>query len=124
MKIKARRFGGIAAFILAVIAATVLQAHTKLERSEPAAGAALAASPKQIQLWFNEKLDAAVSKIELTSPSGNVELGPTHLAGDKSLTAAISGAVAGGTYTVAWQTAGDDGHVSKGDFTFTIKLSH
>ncbi|HEV3059815.1 MAG TPA: copper resistance protein CopC [Vicinamibacterales bacterium] len=137
MKPRTSRFGSITKFIItkfiitrfiitftvALIGLTALvQAHTKLEKSEPAAGATVAA-PKQIQLWFNEKLDAAVSKIELTGPSGKVELGPAHTMADKTLMAVISGKVTGGTYTVAWQTAGDDGHVVKGDYTFSVSAT-
>jgi methionine-rich copper-binding protein CopC len=125
MKPTTSRFRHMLAFGLAVLGLTALvQGHTKLEKSEPAAGAVVTAAPKQIQLWFNEKLDAAVSKIDLTSPSGKVELSPAHAASDKSLTAGVAGKLADGTYTVAWQTAGDDGHMVKGDFTFTVKLSH
>jgi hypothetical protein len=100
------------------------QAHAKLQKSEPAAGTTVAAPPKQIQLWFNEKLDVAVSKVELTGPAGKVELGPVHAMDAKSLMAAIGGKVADGAYTVSWQTAGDDGHVVKGDYTFTLKSAH
>ena len=122
---KTSRLGSIICFTVALIGLTALvQAHTKLEKSEPAAGAAVTAAPKQIQLWFNEKVDVAVSKIELTSPSGKVELGPAHAMGEKSLMSAIGGTLAGGTYTVAWQTAGNDGHVIKGNFTFTVKAAH
>jgi methionine-rich copper-binding protein CopC len=33
--------------------------------------------------------------------------------------------LADATYTVVWQTAAaDDGHVSKGDFKFTLKQAH
>jgi methionine-rich copper-binding protein CopC len=124
MKRRTSRFGVIITFVItfsvALIGLTALvQAHTKLEKSEPAAGATVAA-PKQIQLWFNEKIDVAVSKIELTSPSGTVELGPPHSMGGKTLMAAVTGKIAAGTYTVAWQTAGDDGHVVKGDYTFSV----
>lgn len=109
---------------LLFVLAALVQAHTKLEKSEPRAGATITAAPKQIQLWFNEKLDVALSKIELTSPSGKVDLGPTHVMGEKSLMAGLTGKVVDGTYTVDWQTAGDDGHLVKGNFTFTLKLSH
>ena len=124
MKEKMSRLGRGVAFAMALIGLTALvQAHTKLEKSEPAAGAAVAAAPKQIQLWFNEKVDPAVSKIALSSPSGKVELGPAHAMGDKTLMAPISGKMGGGTYTVTWQTAGDDGHVVKGDFTFSVSAT-
>ena len=110
--------------LIVLVATTLLQAHTKLEKSVPAAGAVLSAAPKQVQLWFNEKLDAAVSKIELTSAAGNVALGSVQAMGDKSLKAAITGKVPDGTYTIAWQTAGDDGHVVKGDVKFSVKAAH
>jgi methionine-rich copper-binding protein CopC len=101
------------------------QAHTTLQKSEPKAGSTVTAAPKQIQLWFNEKVDVAVSKIELTGPSGKVVLGPMHaMGGGKSLMAGISGTIADGSYTIAWQTAGDDGHVQKGNVMFTLKLAH
>ena len=104
--------------------AAVPQAHTALKKSEPAAGKIVTAVPKQIQLWFNEKIDVAVSKIELKGPSGKVDLSPAHAMGDNSLMAGVSGKVADGIYTVAWQAAGDDGHVVKGAFKFTLKLAH
>jgi methionine-rich copper-binding protein CopC len=119
--------GYIAAFSPAMIGLTALvQAHTKLEKSEPAAGATVTAAPNQVQLWFNEKLDVALSKVELTSPSGKIPLGPPRVTGEKVLVAGISSKLADGTYTVTWQTAGDDGHVVKGDFTFTFtaRASH
>jgi methionine-rich copper-binding protein CopC len=43
--------------------------------------------------------------------------------GEKTLMAAITGTMSGGTYTVNWQTAGKDGHVIKGDFTFSVKTA-
>ncbi len=106
--------GGSTAFVLA---------HTKLEKSEPAAGATLNTAPKQLQLRFNETIDAAVSKLEMTNGSKQVELSGMHVMGGKTLMAAVTGQVSNGTYKVAWQTAGDDGHVVKGDYTFTVKMA-
>ncbi len=100
--------------------ATILQAHNKLNRTEPKDGAMLGAPPAHVQLWFEEKPDPAVSMLELTGPSGKVALGPVHVMDDKSLMADISGTLAPGTYKVSWQTAGDDGHVSKGEFSFMV----
>jgi methionine-rich copper-binding protein CopC len=109
---------------LLLLLAAVPQAHTALTRSEPAAGKTVTAAPKQVQLWFNEKIDVALSTIELTGPSGKVDLTPAHVMGGKSLMAGVSGKVAEGSYTIAWQTAGDDGHVVKGSVKFTVKLAH
>jgi methionine-rich copper-binding protein CopC len=116
-----RRIIVASAFLLLLTA--IPQAHTALTKSEPAAGKTVTTAPKQIQLWFNEKIDVALSKIELTGPSGKVELTAAHVMGDKSLMAGVSGKVGEGIYTIAWQTAGDDGHVVKGNVKFTLKLA-
>lgn len=98
-----------------------VMAHTKLEKSEPADGATLATAPTMVQLFFNEKPDLKVSKVEVSGPSGKVELGPAHSMADKDIMAAIKGSLGNGKYTVSWQTAGKDGHVRKGTFSFTVQ---
>ena len=42
--------------------------------------------------------------------------------GEKDLMARVSGRMPDGAYTARWQTAGDDGHVLKGEWTFTIAM--
>ena len=98
-----------------------LQAHTHLEKSEPADGAMLTKAPTAVQLFFNEKPDLKVSKVEIVGPSGKVPTGPAHSMAAKDLMAAITGTLENGKYTVSWQAAGDDGHVSKGEFSFTVQ---
>ena len=66
----------VAIALLVIGTAAVLSAHAKVEKSEPRSGTTLTAAPKQIQLWFNEEIDAAVSKIELTGGAGKVALVP------------------------------------------------
>jgi methionine-rich copper-binding protein CopC len=41
--------------------------------------------------------------------------------GKMSLMASVGDAMPDGTYTVSWQSAGDDGHLQKGEFTFSVK---
>jgi methionine-rich copper-binding protein CopC len=43
------------------------------------------------------------------------------MADGKSISAGVAGTLQDGAYTAAWQSAGDDGHVQKGDFKFTLK---
>ena len=113
---------GLAAILACAVVATIA-AHTKLERSIPVAGSTVAAPPASISLFFNERVDGAVSKVVLTGPSGAVALAAPHVMGDTQLMAPVTGAVADGSYTVAWQTAGKDGHVVKGQFAFVVKRS-
>jgi methionine-rich copper-binding protein CopC len=127
MKIFGRllRHPGILSVVLLTVAFPVLiGAHAKLEKTVPADKAALTAAPTSVQLFFSEKPDAAVSKIELKGPSGTVKLGPAHVMGQKTLMAPIAGPIGDGSYIVNWQTSGDDGHVQKGEFTFSLKQAH
>lgn len=97
-----------------------VQAHTKLERSEPMEGATVAAPVKQIQIWFNQKPDGKVSRITLTGPSGVVKTSDARVKDETSITASVEADTPNGKYSVAWQTAGKDGHVQKGEFSFTV----
>jgi methionine-rich copper-binding protein CopC len=104
--------------------ATLALAHNKLVKSAPVAGAALNASPSRVEMWFEEKPDLTVSKIAVKGPAGAVPMGPVHANSEKSIVSDFKGKLADGQYVVSWQTAGDDSHVSKGDFSFTVKSAH
>ena len=110
---------GIVAGLLLGVSAFV-QAHAKLEKTEPATNSTIQTAPKTVQLFFNEALDVAVTKLEIKGPSDKVKLVGTHSMG-KSLMANVEGAMTDGVYTVLWSTAGDDGHPQKGEFKFTLK---
>jgi methionine-rich copper-binding protein CopC len=112
----------VPALTIAVAAlSVVLVAHMKVEKTEPADGATLSTAPPHVQLWLTEKPDLKVTKVELSGPSGKITLGPAHTMSEKTLMAAVTGKMADGKYTVNWQTAGNDGHVQKGSFAFTVK---
>lgn len=105
---------------LAVAAVGTLSAHMAYSKSMPEKDATLSESPAQLQVWFTQEPEPAVSQISLEGPSGEIELGKTAVAAEKSLVAAVPTALAPGSYTVKWRSAGDDGHVQRGEFTFTI----
>lgn len=107
--------------VMAVLATTTVLAHMKLAKSLPAAGAVVAGKPAKVQIWFTQAPDRAVSRLTVTGASGEVKLGALTVEADKSMSAAVEGATPDGTYTVAWQAAGDDGHVQKGDYTFSVR---
>jgi methionine-rich copper-binding protein CopC len=106
--------------LLAALAVTPLFAHMKLEKSEPAAGSTVSAAPPHLKIWFSESPDVKVSKLALTGPAGTVGLSAPKADG-KSIVSNIEGQLGDGVYTATWQAAGDDGHVQKGEFKFTVK---
>lgn len=94
-------------------------AHNELLKTDPAAKATLKAAPDRVQFWFEEKPDMTVTKIVVKGPSGIVET-TVHSVSEKVLAADFKSKLASGAYTVNWQTAGDDSHISKGEFSFTV----
>ncbi len=113
-------FGAVVALALFVASTSHLDAHMKVEKTEPAAGAVVDAPLPHVQVFFSEAPDLAVSKLEIKGPSEKTHLVLLHVM-DKSLMAMVEGGTPDGTYTVSWQSAGPDGHIQKGDFTFTVK---
>ena len=97
---------------LASIAALALaggaQAHARLQRSNPAAGSAIKASPAEIRLQFDDELDDWKSSIELTDAQGHaVAVGKTRLTGKpaQGLAAAVPVRLKPGAYKVKWRAS-------------------
>ena len=118
----------IAIVTLALMAVLVVPiaafAHAMLKSATPAAGARLLAAPRTIRLLFTETPDLTFTRVDLYDPDGrSVQLDSAAFAADskRAVVVAVRGALESGIYTVVWQTAGDDGHPSRGRFSFTIE---
>jgi methionine-rich copper-binding protein CopC len=110
---------GVGVLLVAGPFASTLLAHNQLLKTDPAAQATIKAAPARIQFWFGEKPDMTVTKVVVKGPSGIVDT-TVHPVSEKVLAADFKGKLAPGQYTVSWQTAGDDSHISKGVFNFTV----
>ncbi len=110
----------VAALVIALAAAGAVSAHMAYSKSMPAKDAKLNASPDHLQVWFTQDPEPALSQISLEGPDGEVSLGKTTVGDEKSLVAEVPATLAPGSYTVKWRSAGDDGHVLRGDFAFSI----
>ena len=115
----------LAGLLLAVTAAPAgARLHTRLTKSNPAADSTVAAAPKVIELWWNEKPEASLTTIVVQSAaadSAKVTLGKVRSSADMMGVAAdVAGPVAPGKYVVKWKTAGKDGHAVRGTFNFSI----
>jgi methionine-rich copper-binding protein CopC len=105
-----------------MIAAAVVMAHMALQKSAPEKDAVLSASPDEIQLWFTQEPDPAVSNVSLAGDQGEIELGDAKVMEEKSVAVSVP-ALDPGTYSVNWRSAGDDGHIQRGQFSFTIRAA-
>jgi copper transport protein len=115
---------GIAVVLLAIFyAQPEAFAHAKLLRSQPGANATLKQSPKAVELWFSEELEAGGCNVAVTDQTGKrADKQSLSLAeGDKKLQVELED-LASGTYAVEWKALSTDGHTMKGKFTFTLAL--
>jgi len=110
---------GVAVIVMAGPLSSLVLAHNQLLKTDPVAHAVLKTAPTRIQFWFEEEPDMSVTKVVVKGPSGIVET-TVHTISAKVLAADFKGKLATGEYTVNWQTAGDDSHISKGMFSFTV----
>jgi methionine-rich copper-binding protein CopC len=96
--------------------------HNRLMKAEPGVDSTVAASPKQVRLWFKEVPELAVSSIKLADAAAKpVATGEVQATDEKtSIAAEVPSTLAPGKYTVTWKTAGVDGHVIRGSFGFTV----
>ena len=96
--------------------------HFGLARSAPADKATVHAL-SEIRLWFSEAPAEGTVSVRLLDASGAPvpTADPVRDAADgKVVSVQVSQPPAPGQYRVAWRGMGADGHVVRGEFTFTV----
>jgi methionine-rich copper-binding protein CopC len=109
--------------IAALLVSAAAFGHARLVRSSPPDQANLTVAPQSLDLHFSEAAQLAVLKLSADGVSV-----PLHLAADAKaadhFTIALP-ALKPGSYRVEWTAlAADDGHVTKGAFSFAIVAGH
>ena len=94
-------------------------AHTELSMSMPADKATLATPPKEVMLHFTEPVRLTAATIQKSGDKTAQDLGPLPAAAANAFTLAVP-AMTNGGYTVTWRALADDGHIMKGELTFSI----
>jgi methionine-rich copper-binding protein CopC len=102
-------------------AAILLPLHLKLDRSDPSAGATLDAPPAAVRLWFSQAVELPVTKVTVTNAAKEtIAVRALERATDGAVVAPLP-TIGAGRYSVSWRTMAKDGHVVKGDFSFTVR---
>ncbi len=94
--------------------------HSPLTAVSPADGARLATAPETIEMRFSGPSRLVRFTLATEADGASVELDDSYLmieAVDHTVTLP---ALANGRYTASWRAMGEDGHVIKGRFSFTI----
>jgi len=114
------RFAPVAMTLLLMLgASTASFAHTVLDHTEPGVGETVATAPRELRLWFTQKLEQAFSTIKVTDGSGQrVDTGKVQVDGNEmSIPLRTLGP---GTYRVKWHVLSTDTHTTDGNFTFIV----
>jgi hypothetical protein len=105
--------------LLMLLAVSQASAHAMLDRAEPRVGNKVAAAPREVTLWFTQKLEAAFSTITVTNAAGErVDTGKTRVSGSQMSVSLRPGG--SGTYRVTWRVLSVDSHTTDGSFTFQV----
>lgn len=99
-----------------------LDAHAFLKSADPAVGSTVQTSPGQVRISFTEKIEPALSTIQVLDASGK-EVSKHDTRVDHSnqrLLCVNLSSLEAGTYKVVWRVTSHDSHVTKGSFSFRI----
>jgi copper resistance protein C len=112
-------------FIIVVVLSNILLpaapalAHAMLDHANPRVGNTLATAPREVTLWFTQKLEPAFSTMTVTDSSGQrVEAGKPSISGN--VMRVPLRAVKAGTYRVVWHVLSVDTHKTEGSFNFRV----
>lgn len=115
--------GGVLAAVcglVMLIAAGPAAAHSRLESSDPADGASLAAGPSKVTLTFNEQMQQGFATLTVIGPGETAwQDGETQVSGD-SVSIAVKPLGPAGKYQIGYRVVSDDGHPISGSVSFTL----
>ena len=105
--------------LLLLLATGEATAHALLDHAEPRVGSTVATPPREVTLWFTQKLEPAFSSVTVTNAAGQrVDTGKPSVSGNQMTVPLRPGG--SGTYRVKWQVLSVDAHRTNGNFTFQI----
>jgi copper resistance protein C len=109
----------ISVFALLLVGIGSADAHALLDHASPRVGATVSAAPREVTVWFTQKLEAAFSGLKVTNAAGQrIDTGSARVNGNViSVTLRPGGT---GTYRVDWKVLSVDAHTTEGSFTFRV----
>jgi copper transport protein len=114
----------LCALSLTLLLPSLAFAHAILLSSNPAKDAVLRTPPTQVQMWFSEDLNPALSTAQVVNAQRQrVDLGNAHVnpGNSKEMDVSLRTNLPPAVYIVVWRSdSADDGHVLLGSFIFTV----
>ncbi|WP_314586255.1 copper resistance protein CopC [Paenibacillus terrigena] len=109
------------ALIFTLIFPTTIFAHTGLNDSSPSSKEVVTTELKEITLNFKTTI-GELSSFDIFDASKQKVDSLKVTVQDKSMVGTLPEALPNGEYTVNWKIIGEDGHVVKHSYSFTVKM--
>ena len=111
------------AFLILSTSSLPVFSHAIMVKSQPEENATLSVSPKQIDVWFNDKVGSEYKALAVIDSKGtrvdNKDVQQELL--DASHLYCTIPTLPSGTYTIRYRVVSIDTHIVTGKFQFTIK---
>jgi methionine-rich copper-binding protein CopC len=111
------------ALVAWVLCVGLALAHSGLQRAEPPVESTLKRSPKELKLYFSERLEPAYSRARVEDGQGaRVDRDDSRVDRSNPLLLRVTlPPLAPGTYTVIWRVLSVDSHITEGRFMFRVE---
>lgn len=110
----------LAVGVTLLLGAAPAWAHSKLEASNPAEGASVAAPPSSVSLTFNEDVQAGFTVMTLIGPDGKDYHSGNVTETDETVTVNALPLGPAGVYQIGYRVVSADGHPVSGKTSFTL----
>jgi methionine-rich copper-binding protein CopC len=123
MRVPTYARGLFLALVAWVLGVGLALAHSGLQRAEPPVESTLKRPPKELKLYFSERLEPAYSRARVEDGQGaRVDRDDSRVDRSNPLLLRVPLPPLGpGTYTVIWRVLSVDSHITEGRFTFRIE---
>jgi methionine-rich copper-binding protein CopC len=118
-----RTASAIVCTVLFLIIPNAARGHAYPDHADPRVGSTLTASPERVRIWFDSDLEPAFSTIAVrNADSSLVSNNDGHVnPSDPTLLEVSVSHLPPGTYRVLWSVVARDGHLTAGNYTFSIR---
>lgn len=113
--------GGMVFVSFLLVMAAPASAHASLQETAPGADQVVTQGPDEVELRFDEPVDASLGGVNVTAPDGHrVDYGTARTSDGGRVVRAEVDAVEKGSYLVEWSVLSEDGHQLRGSFVFSV----
>ncbi len=118
-----RRFSIVLLYggFLFIVAAPALMAHAILLEATPAKNGSVKGPDFAIHLKFNSRIDSSRSQISLVLEDKSVRTLTIEKQMSPEVLTAHAKGLRPGSYRLRWQVLASDGHITRGEYPFTVQ---